>query len=158
MDHGTVTGGPHEGEWIYLSTPLAHLNGSAGRLTDGITATIRARGWLALTAGPADDRRSTAARLHALRTADACVFDVSTPSADIGAEVASAIHAGRPVIALQYADRPPSNLVRGMLEADGRARTIVYRDVEDCLTALHEALEDPNWIASVGDAAGHDTA
>lgn len=154
MDDGdTRATEPHEGEWIYVSAPLAHLNGSAARMADGIVAAMRTRGWEAFLAVPVDDERSTAARLEALRTADACVFDVSTPSADVGAEVATALGAGRPVVVLQDAVHPPSSFVAGLIARDVRARTIIYRDVADCLSALSKTLEDPGWIASVGDAA-----
>lgn len=144
---------PCEGEWIYLSAPLAHLNGSAASMTDGIVAAMRARGWEAFLAAPVDDERSTAARLEALRTADACVIDVSSSSADVGAEVATALGAGRPVVALQDAVHPPSGFVAALIARDVRSRTIVYQDVDDCLSALGATLEDPRWIAAVGDAA-----
>jgi hypothetical protein len=154
MDEANATVGElHEGEWIYLSMPFEHLNGSATTMADGIVTTLHAHGWPALIGTSVDAERSTAARFEALRTADACVLDVSTPSADIGAEVAMAIGAGRPVIALEDAALPPSRLVADLIAHDPRARTIVYHDVDDCLVALAETLGDLTWITTIGDAA-----
>jgi hypothetical protein len=154
MDDTSATIGElHEGEWIYLSVPFEHLNGSAARMTEGVVATLHACGWPALIGASIDGEWSTAARLEALRIADACVFDVSTPSADIGAEIAIAFGAGRPVIALEDAARPASRLIAGLIADDSRTRTIVYHDVDDCLAALADTLRDLTWMTAIGDGA-----
>ena len=85
----------HEGEWIYVSGAVAHLG-----------PIIRAKGWLAITGEvEQNDPRTAARRVNALRTADACIIDVSKASIDVGAELATAVFAERPVIALQDSRR-----------------------------------------------------
>jgi hypothetical protein len=135
----------HEGEWIYLAVMASEL----GDL-------IRAKGWLAIEAGRStDDARSAARRLHALRTANACVIDISTCSVDTGAEIATAVLSGRPVIALENVADPPSKFIEELLAEKPRVRKVRYSDSRDRVQGLARALEDPAWLATVGDAARH---
>src|SRR3954462_11956774 len=99
MDSEEMINEPHEGEWIYVSAPLAHLSGTAPALSEQIKVTIRDSGWTVLISDSehrADDRE-IARRLEALRSADVCLFDVSSSS--VAPEVQEAVGAGRPVIA-----------------------------------------------------------
>jgi hypothetical protein len=155
MDSDEMMAEPHEGEWIYVSAPLAHLNGTAQALSDQIKVTIRNRGWTVLSSDvDADiviDERERA-RLHeALRSADACLFDVSTSS--VASEVQEAVIAGRPVIALEHVDVPPSAELTALLDSSQVRRVIKYHDVNRCVNELSETLRDPAWLAAVGHAA-----
>ncbi|MEA2440133.1 MAG: hypothetical protein QOH76_1557 [Thermoleophilaceae bacterium] len=146
---------PYEGEWIYVSVPLAHLNGTARALSDQIKVTIRSRGWTVLSsdidAGTVVDERERA-RLHeALRSADACIFDVSSSS--VAPEMREAVDAGRPVIALEHVDNPPLDELTSLLDSSKVRRVIRYKDANWCVDELSETLRDPAWLAAVGFAA-----
>jgi hypothetical protein len=154
MDADAPINEPHEGEWIYVSAPLAHLNGTAKALWEQVAVTIRSLGWTVLhRADGDDDLRDEARLLEALRTADACVFDVSSPSEIVGAEIATAVCSGRPVIALEHESHPAANFISALLDRS-RLRTVIrYRDVDDCINALTRTLEDLEWRQAVGHAA-----
>ena len=155
MDCEEMIDEPHEGEWIYVSAPLAHLNGTARALSDQIKFTIRSRGWTVLSsdtdAGTVVDERERA-RLHeALRSADACLFDVSSSS--VAPEMQEAVDAGRPVIALEHVDNPPADALTSLLDSSKVRRVIRYEDVNGCVNELSETLQDPAWLAAIGLAA-----
>jgi hypothetical protein len=157
MDSVDMNSEPHEGEWIYVSAPLGHLNGTARNLAESIAKTISSCGWTVVqSAEPAqphdgDSARVAAKALEGLRSADACLLDVS--SAAVGAEVAVAVCAGRPVIALEHVDAPPSAIVAALLRDKSLQRVIRYATVEACLEQLSQTLEDPVWLAAVSLAA-----
>lgn len=48
MDVDAAIHEPPEGEWIYVSTPCAHLNGTAKALSEQIAVTIHDLGWTVL--------------------------------------------------------------------------------------------------------------
>jgi hypothetical protein len=154
MDADAPTNEPHEGEWIYVSAPLTHLNGSAKALCEQITVTIRSLGWIVFhRADGDDDLRGERRLLEALRTADACVFDVSSPSEIVGAEIATAVCSGRPVIALEHESHPAATFISALLDRS-RGRTLIrYRDVDDCIDTLTRTLEDVEWRRAVAHAA-----
>lgn len=157
MDSEPLINEPHEGEWIYVSAPLGHLNGTAHALSERIAATIYARGWTVVQpeqharTQEGDGARGAARALEALRSADACLFDVSSSS--VGAEVATAVCAGRPVIALEHVDTPPPAIVAALLSDDPLPRVIRYTSVDECIEQLSQTLEDPVWRAAVSLAA-----
>jgi len=148
---------PHEGEWIYVSAPLGHLNGTARVLAESIVSTISAHGWTVVRSvehpqpDHGGDARAAARTLEALRSADACLFDVS--SATVGAEVAAAVCAGRPVIALEHVDAPASGIVAALLRDGPLPRVIQYANVDACIEQLNRTLEDPVWLTAVSLAA-----
>jgi hypothetical protein len=145
---------PHEGEWIYVSVPLVHLNGIAKALCEQITVTIDSLGWIVLHRADSDeDLRGEARLLEALRTADACVFDVSSPSEIVGAEIATAVCSGRPIIALEHEAHPAANFISVLLDRSRLSRVIRYSGVDDCVSALTRTLEDLDWRQAVGHAA-----
>ena len=154
MDSELLINEPHEGEWIYVSAPLGHLNGTAHALSESIAATIYARGWTVVRPEEPQDgdgARVATKALEALRSADACLFDVS--SSAVGAEVATAVCAGRPVIALEHVDTPPPPIVAALLCNNPLPRVIRYTNVNECVEQLSRTLEDPVWRASVSLAA-----
>lgn len=155
MDDDFLINEPHEGEWIYVSAPRAHVNGTTEILNERITLTIRSRGWVVLDRGGEgdEDPRREVRRLEALRTADACVVDVSSRSEIVGAEIAIAVCSGRPVIVLEHESRPAAGFISALLDRSRLRRVIRYRDVDDCVDALSRTLEDLEWRQAVGHAA-----
>jgi hypothetical protein len=148
MHREDMTNGPHEGEWIYVSAPFSHLNGTARALFDQVKHVICERGWTVLAAD--DPGRGPSRRIAALRSADACLFDISCESATIGAEIATALCTGRPVIALEHEDSPASELITALVTHGEATRIIRYGQVDDCVAALGETLADPIWLEAVG--------
>jgi len=148
---------PHEGEWIYVSAPLGHLNGTARAFSESIASSICLHGWTVVRSTEhaqqhhGGEARAAARTLEALRSADACLFDVS--SVAVGAEVATAVCAGRPVIALEHVDAPASGIVAALLRDGPLPRVIRYANVDACLEQLNRTLEDPVWLAAVSLAA-----
>lgn len=157
MHSEDVPNEPHEGEWIYVSAPLGHLNGTARVLAASIASSICSHGWTVLRSieHPQPDHggaeRAAARTLEAVRSADACLFDVS--SAAVGAEVATAVCAGRPVIALEHVDAPASGIVAALLRDGPLPRVIRYATVDACIEQLNRTLEDPVWLSAVSRAA-----
>jgi hypothetical protein len=138
----------HEGEWIYISGAFAELGDI-----------VRSKGWLAIGEEPAEDeRRAAARRVNALRTADACVIDVGADSFEVGAELATAVFSGRPVIALEDAERPTSTFVSELLSGKPGVRTVRYSSSDDRAEALSRTLDDPVWLSSMGQATRHGSA
>jgi hypothetical protein len=154
MDADMQINEPSEGEWIYVSAPLAHLSGAAELLSERISLTIRSRGWLVLDRDEDEpDTRREARRLEALRSADACVFDVSSPSEIVGAELATAVCSGRPIIALEHEAHPVGGFIAAVLDRSSLGIVIRYSGVEDCVDALSRVLVDQEWCRAVGRAA-----
>jgi hypothetical protein len=155
MDSDDIPNGPHEGEWIYVSTPLGHLNGTARALADGIASAIFSRGWTVIQAQDqahpdgGDPTRAAVRALEALCSADACLFDVSSSAVTEDA----AVCAGRPVIALEHVDTPRSETIVALLRNRPLSRVIQYTTVNTCLEQLNQMLEDPAWLAAVSLAA-----
>ncbi|HWH12176.1 MAG TPA: hypothetical protein VG165_13695 [Solirubrobacteraceae bacterium] len=157
MHSEDTTNEPHEGEWIYVSAPLEHLNGTARELSESIAKSICSHGWMVVGSTErtqshhGGDARAAARTLEAVRSANACLFDVSSMA--VGAEVATAVCAGRPVIALEHVDAPASGIVAALLRDGPLPRVIRYANVDACIEQLNRTLEDPVWLAAVSLAA-----
>lgn len=119
------------------------------RLEDGVHETCRRHGWPVLTAR---DERSER-RLQTLRLADACIVHVASASPDAGAELAFALGAGRPVIALWSARAARTPLVEDILRTHPAVHQLRCEDVEGCVEALDRVLGDPVWQQQVARAA-----
>jgi hypothetical protein len=85
-------------------------------------------------------------RLKPSVSADACLFDLNSPA--VGAGVATAVCAGRPVIVLEHVDIPPTETVAGLLRDAPPSRLIRYANVDACIDQLDRTLADPVWLAA----------
>ncbi len=134
---------PHEGSWIYVSLPQGEP------LALGVMDACRRHGWPVVAASddPADRR------LQALRLADACILDISGEGPDAGAELATALREGRPVIALRGAIAPCSPFLEDIARESSLLRQLSCDDTEECLTALDGVLADHAWQTQVARAA-----
>lgn len=80
-----------------------------------------------------------------IRRADICVFEVSYPSTSIGHEIAMALYASKPVIALHVKDAPENILLQTI--TDDRLQVIDYtlhnltQIVEDALDYASENMD-----------------
>lgn len=147
----------HEGDWLYVSAPLAHLNGTATALVQSIERVIDATGRLPFLSPETPGAESSRARAYeALRFAQACVVDISTDSEEVGSDLGCALAAGRPIIGIKHdAVRTGDSLVAAVTTL-GRGRVIRYTDAAECVEQLQTTFEDPRWWRLVADATAQD--
>ncbi len=134
---------PHEGSWIYVSLPQGEP------LALGVTEACLRHGWPVVAASDEHADR----RLQALRLADACILDISGERPDAGAELATALREGRPVIVLRGANAPSSPFLEEIAREHLSVRQLSCEDIEECLTALDGVLADHAWQTQVARAA-----
>jgi hypothetical protein len=137
---------PHEGVWMYVSVPPGE------QLEHAVNETCRRHGWPVVSA----TSRTTQRRLQALRLADACIVDISSATADAGAELAFALCEGRPLIAFRSASETNAPLVEDLLRDHPAVHQLSRDDLAECVAALDSLLGDPAWHEQVARAAPRD--
>lgn len=128
---------------MYVSVPPGE------QLEYAVNETCRRHGWPVVSAAG----RPTERRLQALRLADACIVDISSATADAGAELAFALCEGRPVIAFRGKSETHAPLVEDLLREHPAVRQLSGDNVTECAAALDSLLSDPAWQEQVAQAS-----
>lgn len=90
--------------------------------------------------------------LEWLRESDIVVAEVSTPSLGVGYEIAHAIHAGKPVIALYRTGS--ARALSAMIAGAPGVCLIRYSDADDLVVKLNEALRESGAFERGADVDG----
>ena len=145
---------PHEGEWIYISRSASDLD--SGDLKERIRRVIHANGWSVFESEAVENRQQQAAlQLEALKTAHACLFNTSSATEAMDAELEVAVATGRPVIVLQSDGSREPESISALLETSELPTVIRYSDVDECLAALANTLGDTDWRKAVSRATAN---
>lgn len=149
-----------EGAWIYMISPSARRPGDDA-VRERIVETCEAGGWPTVSWSPTDAERSSGdpgplfeGIRHAVEHADCVVALLGGTGETADAELALAYSHRRPIIGMRLSgDEFAASPVEAMLERYERARVISCDDAEGCATALHAVFSDPEFTATIHQAA-----
>ena len=148
-----------ESSWVYLS--LGNVSQRAEEdLHQRVIEACETSGWPAVSWSPAphqgnvvDSARYFEGMSHAVEHADAVVVLMNNPSAMTDVELAFAYSHNRPVLGLRIGEQGSSSEVQAMLRRHGRALMVDCAEVGECVAALRKALSDPQFGATIRQAA-----
>jgi hypothetical protein len=150
--------------WIYMTSPAAGFSADDS-MRRRVVEVCEEGGW-PIVAWPTEDpdRHRDPGHLfedvrHAVEHADCVVAVLGEPGETVDAELVLAYSHRRPIIGLRvtWGDSPASG-VQAMLEDYERARVISCRGPEECGGQLRAALSDPDFGATIRQAAGERAA